>query len=127
MSKFIECKIVGEIKRSVKLYDGKEYHLPNYKEFFGVYIEPNTFLLNIDSIVSANIEKHILAHCFDVKVKRNILLRILGFKDITKQELREDGTYSACRLVISTGDRHEIIYTSEDVYDLIEQEKVVKK
>lgn len=118
MEQFIECKIVGEVRTYVS-DGGVDYHLPNYKKFFGVYSNPSTHKINVDCIVSANLERKPIAHVKKVERRRNFFLRLLGFKPKIKQVLALDGHYDTCRLVIAVANKSEIIFVQTEVYDAL--------
>lgn len=118
MEQFIECKLVGEVRTSICDH-GKEYHLPNYKKFFGVYSNPDTIRLNTRYIISANIASKLVAHLVKKPKKRNIFQRILFFRPKMVDTLVEDGYYSTCRLVIQVANKSEIIFVQTEVYDAL--------
>lgn len=123
MEKFIECKIVGEIRKTICDHVGKEYHLPNYKKFFGVYVKPNTHKLNMRYIISANVESKRVARLVKRPKKRNFLQRLLFFRQKMVDTLVEDGQFLTCRLVIQVADRTEILYVQPDIYDALYNNK----
>ena len=123
MEQFIECKIVGEVRTSICDQDGNEYHLPNYKKFFGIYAKPNTHRLNTRYIISADVESKRVAHLVKKPKKRNIFQRLLFFRPKMVDTLVVDGQCLTCRLVIQVADRTEILYVQPDIYDALYNNK----
>lgn len=120
MAKFIEVKMVGKMYREVK-DDEKIYHLPDYKEFFGVCVKPVVAKINLDCICDAYIAELPVAHLHKRLVVRNGLFSWLFIREEeTELRLEEDGTYKACALLLAFANRTEVIYVAPETYDMLE-------
>ena len=118
MNKFIECQIIGEFKTKFT-HDGVTYNFPDYRKFFGMYNNPGTYRINVDKIISANIESHAHVCLKDVERKCNFLMRLLGRKTKVKKCIALGEKVDVCRLVVEIGGTHETLYVNVSAYDLL--------